>query len=93
MQNPGSLKQYSYQPMDKQFNMIRELDSWLLMKITYPKFVAKISLDVKSPRILDASVIDKCSTDDLDEALEEMELYLETFSIINEISTKLAMFN
>jgi hypothetical protein len=79
--------------MDKQFNMIREQDSYLLMKITYPKFVARIRLEAKTPIILDASVIDKCSRHDLDEALEEMQLYLETFRIIDEINTKLAQLN
>jgi hypothetical protein len=79
--------------MDKQFTIIRESDSYLLMKITYPRFVARIGLDVKSPRILDANVMDRCSTDDFDEALQEMELYLQTFSIISEINMKLSQLN
>jgi hypothetical protein len=87
------LNALNHQLMDKQFNMIRETDSYLLMKITYPKFVARISLDAKSPRIMDASIIDKCSGDDLEEAFEEMRLYLETFSIINEINMKLSKPN
>jgi hypothetical protein len=64
--------------MDNDFSMKKEGEFYSLQKLTYPRFNALFNFNKPLPQLITIELLDNGSAKEIDNALREMERYLNS---------------